>query len=162
MEDWISSDIGGSGDIQLDFTQPIPFPDDSVEIIYSSHVLEHFSFPHPMLDLLRECRRILKPEGTFSIAVPDARIFLNAYANPTGFNRELFCGYDVGLTYQSKIDYVNFIAYMAGDHKHLFDEENLVAVLSQAGFRDVSLREFDPALDLPIRKHESIYAIGRK
>ena len=49
MEDWIAADLGGSGDIQLDFTQPMPFPNGFVEQIYSSHVLEHFSYPHPLL-----------------------------------------------------------------------------------------------------------------
>lgn len=162
MEDWIASDIGGGGDIQLDFTQPIPFPDNSLDIIYSSHVLEHFSYPHPMRDLLEECRRILKPGGAFSIAVPNARIFLDAYSNPSAFKPDQYCTYDVGLTYRTRIDYVNFIAYMGGDHKHMFDEEGLLAVLTDGGFKEVRLREFDPTVDLPVRKHESIYAIGRK
>lgn len=162
MEDWIASDIGGGGDLQLDLTQPIPFPDNSVEIIYSSHLLEHFSYPKPMLDLLRECHRILKPGGTISIAVPNARIFLDAYASARKLDREKYCSYDVGLSYKTKIDYVNFIAYMGGDHKHMFDEENLLLILEESGFREVHLREFDMTLDLQIRRHESIYAEGVK
>jgi predicted SAM-dependent methyltransferase len=158
MEDWIASDITGGGDIRLDLTQPIPFPDNSVELIYSSHVLEHFSYPIPMIDLLRECHRILKVGGTLSVAVPDARIFLDAYVNPGSFNKARFCSLDVGLSYKSRIDYVNFIAYMGGEHKHLFDEENLVLVLAEAGFRDVRIRAFDPDVDLEVRNHESIYA----
>lgn len=162
MEDWIASDWGGGGDIQLDLTQPLPFPDNSVEKIYSSHVLEHFSYPHPMLDLLRECRRILKPGGTFSLAVPNARIFIDAYNDDSKFDRPAFCGWDVGLTYRSKIDYLNFIAYMGGDHKHLFDEPGLLAVLAEAGFSQVSAREFDATTDLEVRRLESIYARATK
>jgi SAM-dependent methyltransferase len=158
MEEWIASDITGDGDITLDLTQPIPFPDNSVELIYSSHVLEHFSYPTPMIELLRECHRILKVGGTFSLAVPDARIFLDAYGNPGSFDKARFCSLDVGLSYKSKIDYVNFIAYMGGEHRHLFDEENLVLVLVEAGFRDVGIRAFDPEVDLMVRRHESIYA----
>jgi predicted SAM-dependent methyltransferase len=162
MEGWIASDIGGGGDIQLDLSQPIPFPDNSVDRIYTSHVLEHFPYPHPMLDLLQECRRILKTGGIFSIAVPNARLFLDAYSNPDFFDKKKYCAYDVGLSYKSEIDYVNFIAYMGGDHRHMFDEKNIVTILEEGGFSNVCLREFDPAVDLPARRHESLYAVGIK
>lgn len=162
MENWTTSDINGNGDLQLDLTKPIPFPDNSVDKIYSSHLLEHFSYPYPMLDLLRECRRILKPGGVFSVAVPDARIFLDAYHSDEEFDIEKYCSYDVGLTYKSKIDYVNFIAYLGGEHKHLFDSEGLIHAIQKAGFNDVVLRQFDPSIDLSRRRHESIYAEGIK
>lgn len=162
MEDWVASDINGGGDLGLDLTEPMPFPDDSVKRIYSSHVLEHFSYPTPMLDILRECRRILQPGGEISVAVPNARIYLEAYMNPGEFERDRYCTYDVGLSYRTRIDYVNFIAYLGGEHKHMFDDENLVAVLAEAGFRDVRLRDYDPALDLSRRRHESVYAAGIK
>lgn len=162
MEDWITSDINGGGDLQLDLTGPIPFPDNSVEKIYSSHLIEHFSYPSPMLNLLRECRRILKPSGLFSVAVPNARPYLQAYFDDRHFDRRRFCSYDVGLTFESRIDYVNFVAHLGGEHKHLFDEDNLVCVLKEAGFIDVRIREFEPTLDLNERRHESVYAVGRK
>lgn len=162
LDDWVFSDLGGGGDVQLDLVKPIPFPDGSVDRIYSSHLLEHFSFPHPMLDLLRECHRILKPGGEFSIAVPNARIFLNAYANPEGFEATKYCTYEVGLAYKNKIDYVNFIAYLGDEHKHLFDVDNLPSVLTEAGFKNAKIRDFDPSLDLEERKHESIYAIAHR
>lgn len=161
-DDWIFSDISGGGDIQLDFTDPIPFPDSSIDYIYSSHILEHFSYPHPMLDFLSECRRILKFGASFSIAVPNAKLFLDAYARPQAFDKDKYCSWDVGLKYQNSIDFVNFIAYMGGDHKHLFDTNNLVTVLEEVGFRDVHIRTFDPGLDLEVRKHESIYAVAIK
>jgi predicted SAM-dependent methyltransferase len=160
--DWLFSDWGGHGDFNFDFTKPIPIPDDSVDYLYSSHVLEHFSYPSPMLNFLGECRRILKPGGAFSVAVPDARIFINAYMHPDEFDREKFCSWDVGLSYRCNIDYVNFIAYLGGDHKHLFDDKNLVSVLEEVGFRGARIREFEPDLDLVDRKHESIYAVATK
>lgn len=162
MEEWIASDLGGDGDIALDFGQPLPFPDGCIECIYSSHVLEHFSYPHPMLDLLRECRRILRDGGSFSLAVPDARIFIAGYNKPTSFDSALYCNEDTGLSLDTPMDYLNFIAYMGGDHKHMFDDKNLMAVLREAGFRQVALREFDAGIDRQARRHESLYAIGVK
>jgi predicted SAM-dependent methyltransferase len=115
-----------------------------------------------MLDFLGECRRILKPGGVFSVAVPNARIFIDAYMNPDEFDKEKYCSWNVGLSYTCSIDYVNFIAYLGGEHKHLFDVENLASVIEEAGFRNVRIREFDPDLDLKERKHESIYAAATK
>jgi predicted SAM-dependent methyltransferase len=158
MEGWISVDIGVSADIQLDLRKPLPFPADSVDAVYSSHMLEHFTYPTPMLNLLREVHRILKPGAKISVAVPNARLFLEAYADPSGFPREKFCSWDVGLHFTSRIDVVNFIAFLGGEHKFLFDEENLPLVLEETGFRDVRIREFEFAIDLECRRDESIYA----
>jgi predicted SAM-dependent methyltransferase len=162
MHGWIASDINGYGDIKMDFTKPLPFPSNSVDRIYSSHILEHFSYPNPMIPFLKECVRILKVGGEFSISVPDASIFLEGYRNPDKFDKEAYCSWEVGLKYESPIDYVNFIAYLGGEHKHWFDKSNLCNMLREAGWSDVSERNFDDTIDLEVRKHESVYAKGIK
>lgn len=62
----------------------------------------------------------------------------------------------------SPIDQINYIAYMGGEHKFMFDEVNLISLIQQAGFERVSLRSFDERIDLPEREFESIYAEGFK
>jgi predicted SAM-dependent methyltransferase len=158
MEGWTSVDLNLAADIQHDLSKPLPLPDESVDAIYSSHMLEHFTYPHPMLDLLGDCRRLLKPGAPLKLAVPNARLFLDAYQNPASFEREKFCTEPVGLHYTSRIDVVNFIAYLGGEHKFMFDEENLPRILGEAGFRNARIREFDPSIDVPYRRHESLYA----
>jgi predicted SAM-dependent methyltransferase len=162
MPGWTFSDWGGGGHLQLDLARPLPFPDNTVDRIYSSHVLEHFAYPSPMLDLLRECHRVLRPGGEFSVAVPDARPFLDGYQNPQAFARSALCSEEVGLKFTVPIDFVNFIAYLGGEHKHLFDRDNLPLVLQEAGFANARVRGFDPAIDLERRRHESIYAVATK
>jgi hypothetical protein len=51
---------------------------------------------------------------------------------------------------------------MDNNHKHMFDEENLLAILTNIGFKKARLRDFDPGLDMEKRKHESIYAVAEK
>ncbi len=160
MEDWVSLNLGGGSDIQHDLLKPLPFPDGSVDMIYSSHVLEHFTYPDGLLFVLRECSRVLKPGGTISAAVPNGRIFLEGYFHPETFDLPKYCSFDVGLKFTSRIDVVNFIAYLGGEHRFLFDEENLPKVFQEAGFLKVTLREYDPAIDLETRRHESIYVKG--
>lgn len=162
MDGWIFSDLGGGGDLALELTEPLPFPDGCVQRLYCSHVLEHFGYPSPMRDLLRECHRVLEARGTLSVAVPDARPFIRGYLEPGSFDLERFCSHDVGLRFRAPMDILNFVAHLGGEHKHLFDDRNLVDVLEEAGFREVRLRDHDPAIDLPERRHESLYAVAVK
>lgn len=158
---WIFIDQSNDSDLQLDLTTNFPFPSNCIKTIYSSHLLEHFYYPQPMLNFLHECNRILKPGGSFSIAVPNAQIYIDGYVK--GYlDVNTYCKFNTGLSFQSKIDYINHIAYMGTHHKYMFDEENLINILIEAGFKNVKLRNFDPSIDLEHRKHQSIYAECRK
>lgn len=57
---------------------PIELPDNSVEEIHASHILEHF--PHrSTLSVLKEWVRVLKPGGLIQIAVPDFNKIIEVY-----------------------------------------------------------------------------------
>ena len=51
---------------------------------------------------------------------------------------------------------------MSGEHKYMFDQENLLHLLRSAGLTDVSERPFDPTCDRAERDFESLYAKGTK
>lgn len=157
---WVTLDYAAGCDLRWDVTRGLPFPDGAVQRIYSSHLFEHLDATQGSA-LMRECLRVLVPGGEFSICVPNARLYLDAYASRTSMP-EAFLSWTPAITGSSSIDVVNYIAYMAGEHRLLFDEESLVARVGQAGFVNVALREFDPAIDLPERRHESVYALGFK
>ena len=161
LDGWVSVDIEENNDIIIDLSEPIIFPDNSVAKIYSSHFLEHFHYDE-LIQLLRECYRVLIKGGTFSAAVPNAQIYIEAYLNPTKINPELFCKYKPGYHHNSKIDYINYIAYMGGHHKYMFDNENIISILEKTGFENVKTREYDFAIDNPERDYESLYVICRK
>ena len=158
---WITVDLQEGADLIFDLIRPLPFPDSAVDKIYSSHLLEHFHYPD-IIALLNECYRVLKNGGSFSVCVPDAAIYVNAYCSREEFDAKTFCVYEPAFHYYSKIDLVNYIAYMGGHHKHMWDRENLVGVLRSIGFQRVTLRDFDPELDLKERAYESIYALAIK
>jgi SAM-dependent methyltransferase len=75
---WITLDKIKNCDICWDLRKGIPFPDESVQKIYSSHLFEHLSFKDGQ-KLLDECLRVLVPSGSFSICVPNAKIYIDAY-----------------------------------------------------------------------------------
>ena len=50
----------------------IDIPDNSVDIIFSTNVLDHCENPE---DVIKECFRILKPGGLFSVFTFNIRLF---------------------------------------------------------------------------------------
>ena len=151
-------DINGAN-ISWDLTNGIPLKDNSVDLIYSSHLLEHIAFKELIL-FLKECKRILKNNGVFSVCVPNAGYYLNAYFKGETFEKNYYP--PALIETGSKIDQINYMAYMDGAHKYLFDEENLINTLLTAGFKYAQLRKFDPHLDSKGRDYESIYALAKK
>ncbi|MEE3134190.1 MAG: methyltransferase domain-containing protein [Candidatus Thermoplasmatota archaeon] len=57
-----------------------PFENDSVELIYSSHTIEHVN-DKAVKNLIEEAFRILKVGGIFRITCPDANLLLNSVKN---------------------------------------------------------------------------------
>jgi Methyltransferase domain len=55
-----------------------PFPDHSFDVVYSSHVLEHFTMEQAIA-LLRESRRVLRPGGVLRAVVPDLEASTREY-----------------------------------------------------------------------------------
>ena len=158
---WTYVDRVYTCDLVMDLTQPMLFPDDCIDEIYSSHLLEHFSYAE-LAVFLRECRRILKPGGHFSAAVPNARLFIEPYSQPEKADVQALCRHRPALNGATGIDVINYIAYMDGHHKYMFDEENLPEVLRVAGFRNVRMRGFDETIDSVGRSDISIYVLAEK
>jgi len=157
---WITIDTAKNCDISHDLRKGLPFPDETISKVYSSHFFEHLSFNEGQ-NFLDECLRVLIPNGVFSICVPNAKIYIEAYVN-SGLDEEKFITYKPAYNNTTKIDYLNYIAYMNGHHKYMFDEENLIHILKAKGFSNVMLRAFDPSIDLKVRDYESIYAEANK
>lgn len=60
----------------------IPVPDDSVDAVRASHVLEHVPAGPDRIDVFNEVHRILKPGATFTVILPFIGTW-HAIADPT-------------------------------------------------------------------------------
>jgi SAM-dependent methyltransferase len=78
--DWMNLDFVARPPnvLQHDLRARLPFDDVSFEVVYHSHVLEHFprSFAP---QFLQECRRVLIPGGILRVVVPDLETIARLY-----------------------------------------------------------------------------------
>lgn len=79
-DDWVNVNFTstGPGVIAANLGNGVPFPDESFDVVYHSHLLEHFTKP-AAADFLQECLRILKPGGVIRVAVPDLEAIARNY-----------------------------------------------------------------------------------
>lgn len=100
--------------------------DNSVSLIYASHVLEHFG-RHAYKAVLKEWFRVLKPGGVLRLSVPDFAACAAIY-----YESGLVDGLTglVGLIVGGQRNEHDF-------HKMIFDEDFLRRELLDIGFREV-------------------------
>ena len=79
--------------------------------------------------LIKDCHRSLKTDGYLSVCVPSVKFYIESYMSGKRFRPE-GDGYKPALCETgSLIDQLNYNVYMDGQHKYLFDEENLVKIV---------------------------------
>lgn len=96
---WTNVDFTAMGDevIGYNLTQGIPFPDASFDVVYHSHLLEHLP-KNAAEPFLKECYRILRPQGILRVVVPDleqiARTYLMIFEQANSGSQEAAANYE--------------------------------------------------------------------
>lgn len=76
---WTNADLHADQDVlAVDLRKPLPFSDETFEVVYHSHVLEHIR-PGDAPSFIRECYRVLRPNGTIRVVVPDLETIVREY-----------------------------------------------------------------------------------
>ena len=156
-------------DVCWDITRGLPFVDASLRGIYSEHCLEHFPLPVARA-LLREIRRVLAPDGTVRIIVPDGELYLRTYLQQLGGDASAqfpFQKDESARDLWSPMVSVNRVFYQDREslfgHRTIYDFQLLELLLREAGFTRVTLRDFQQGadsrllVDTPDRRVESLY-----
>jgi predicted SAM-dependent methyltransferase len=140
-----------------DFTKRLPFSDGTFEGVIAEHCLEHIS-REVCEKVLCELRRILRPNGTLRISVPDAELYLDLYVQAKK--------QDVIFPYPEKdwipIDYINLVFSGCG-HLFAYDSKALARALKRAGFESTTKVSFMQGRDKRLlvdseeREPESLY-----
>jgi predicted SAM-dependent methyltransferase len=84
--DWVNLDFRAISPDVLPYNLlggALPFPSNTIDAVYHSHLLEHFPKRYALV-FLQECHRVIKPGGVIRVVVPDleqiARLYLATLA----------------------------------------------------------------------------------
>ena len=106
----------------------VPFNDQTVDYIFSSHFLEHLYLDDAKY-LLKDCYRSLKKGGRMRISVPDLEYAFHLYKN--GEAEKMLSSYF----------FINDDSFFA-QHKYMYDYRMLSSMLTDLGFVNISRSEY--------------------
>jgi len=94
-------------DMVLDLTRPLPYQPETVDVVYSSHFLEHIS-QVDLPQVLANWRTVLKPKGIVEIHVPDLLAIAVDLSDP--------------LIKDNRQAQEDFLPHIYGGHRHSTDD----------------------------------------
>jgi predicted SAM-dependent methyltransferase len=112
------------------------FEDNSVDEIYSGHMIEHLD-KYETRKTYKEWWRVLKPNGLLHVVVPDICKAIEMY-----WDKKL------DMAWVERVAYGGIEERAAQAHKQLFNEVKLIEDLSNAGFSN--LKGLDYYSNLPV------------
>ncbi len=119
--------IGSCTDLQQ-------FSDNSVSQIYASHILEHLSYTGDLQQTLSEANRILIPNGSIKISVPDFEVLCRIFLHPSLNTQQRY--HVMRMVFGGQEDEYDF-------HRVGLSWEFLQYFLGKAGFTDIQkIKEF--------------------
>lgn len=151
-----------------DLTTIFPWKNETVDIIYSSHTLEHLNKEQGEL-FLSECYRVLKKNGIIRIVVPDLKSFVEHYLTgdilAENFVKNLYVLYEEpGDTFLKK----RLAPLFRYPHKCMYDTPSLIRIMSNLGFTSCSKQPFQSdipnieKIELQDRTKEAVIVEARK
>lgn len=133
LEGWINADIAASPstDVVFDIEEGFPFQSGRFRWIHSEDLLEHLDQTTGRL-LASEAFRVLTPGGVMRVVTPDLRAIVER-VYLAGERRHLrWCARELGAA--SACEALNMHMRMNGEHRFLYDSEQLGTLLRSAGF----------------------------
>jgi len=155
-ENWLITDLvpQTSSIVYLNVAGPFPIPDQSFDYIACEHLIEHLDWFDGQ-NMLRECFRVLKPEGRIRIATPDLEMILGLYTKKDT---------------RDKIDYMNYLnkrfpllcpepkpafavncMVRSWGHQFIYDRRTLEVAMAEAGFVNCRMQKVGESEDPNLR-----------
>jgi SAM-dependent methyltransferase len=116
----------------------IPFRDESVDYLYSSHFLEHL-FKSDAINLINDAYRVLKKGGVMRLSVPDLDYVISLYHDGKK---------ERALSYFYLDDNRSSYSF----HRYMYDFDILSEIVSGAGFVNIKKCKFQEGIVPDIKK----------
>jgi ubiquinone/menaquinone biosynthesis C-methylase UbiE len=154
--------------IWADATKRIPLPDCSVEVLYSSHMIEHLD-REEVEQFFKEAHRVLSKNGIIRIVVPCLRKLTNDYLKHQDANYFLERIFINGRKPKTVFEKFRYLIIGERHHKWMYDGTSLIQLLSSMNFKDACVMKpgatfvsNHSALNLYERQEESVYVEAHK
>ncbi len=145
-----------------DILRGLPFRDNTVSVIYASHILEHLFFESAKV-VLMDAHRVLKPGGILRVIVPDLDSIIDAYQKRRESGADMAEANQIFIRslgmWPAQIPRVPWwIRWFRGRydknlHRWVYNHHQLVDLLRHSGFVDICTKE---AFDSRIADIEAI------
>ena len=143
LEGWLNTDIhvfeGATDIVYLDARTLFPLPDESFDLVFSEHMLEHIDYAEG-LQCLRECRRVLRPGGRVRIATPSLERLVRLYEPETELQQRYLRWAIDNFSDDADAYLPGFVINTfarAWGHRFIYDGQTLRHALESAGFADI-------------------------
>ena len=144
-------------------TKGLPLETGSVEVLYSSHMIEHLDQEEAVL-FLKEARRILCPGGILRLAVPDIRTRAERYIENKDADAFIASTNMARPRPRTLAKRIGILVVGTRQHQWMYDGASLSRLLEAQGFVSPQIlkagetRISDPGdLNLHERSNESVY-----
>jgi len=159
LDGFLNTDIIGR--ISLDITKKLPFDDNSVDLFYSNHTLEHIYFKDSLF-FLKETYNKLKPGGIHIISVPSIeKISKLMYSSEdTDLRNKVLKSYSDLNEKITPAIFLNRVIHIRYLHKFLYDLDTIKMIGEKIGYEKVYLLKkpvgIDPVIIEKIKKTDEI------
>jgi len=130
-QEWIHIDGGDYDHLDSNDITKLDYEDNSIDLIYASHVIEYFD-REEISNILKEWIRVLKPDGVLRLAVPNFKAMVNIYLN-SSYSLDNF----LGLLY-GKMDMGKSKIY----HKTTYDFDSLKLLLKNLEMKNIKMYDW--------------------
>ncbi len=128
------------GDIPIDITKRLPFNDQTIDLIYSSHLIEHIHRKE-IIFFLEESYRILKPGGKHIISTPSLTKVIDVCYGKNYLSKKIL--YDHGNKFHddgfySTAHQMNLLMRGFG-HRFILDHDFIKVAGKKIGYRNITI-----------------------
>ena len=173
LDEWINTDFDlvkfPSGPKHLDVTNKfsirekrkddIIIDDNSIDYIFSEHLIEHLTYQEGKF-MLEECFRVLKVGGKVRISTPDLKFLIDIYTDDKTDLQKRYIDYSVNHeAYDISIGTDTFIInnyVRSWGHIFIYDEKTLKSLFESIGFSNVKSYLITESEDENLKNLENI------
>ena len=160
IDGFISSDI--FGEIPIDITKRFPIRDESINTIFSSHLIEHIH-QFEIDKFLGECCRVLSKDGILITATPSIEKIVKLLYGTNENDKTFYMNsHPIALLGRKPTParIINCMSHISYGHKFILDYDTYEDLCLNAGFKKVEKLDILDIEDLNLRK--SLINRGRK